>query len=103
VGSAPVLSPSVQDCVAAPPVWANYTPTAAATALMQSCVSSNATHGYGDDNDCDLTEIVLPDGSLATLFQYGASNQVGVTARYVQRVGGVVWELCGHPAPGRHP
>lgn len=70
-----VLVPTNQDCIVADQMWARYHPSAPAQQLINSCLNNTKNTGWGDDNDVDLTQMVFPNGTVATLFQYGASNQ----------------------------
>lgn len=42
---------------------------------MMQCLNSTNPDGFGNDSDVDLAEIVLPNGTVATLFQYGKRRQ----------------------------
>lgn len=68
------LSPDQKDCVLAPaPFGGWYSPSAEAQAHLSSCLSTPS--GFGNDSDVDLTEVVLANGTVVTVLQYGSGDQ----------------------------
>ena len=71
-----VLEPDASDCSVAQGWAGTYVPTSTAAGYMQACVNGSlGPHGFGDDSDVDLTEIIGDDGTVSTLLEYGSGNQ----------------------------
>lgn len=69
-----LLAPDSGDCAIAPaPFGGWYSPSAEAAAHIAACQAGDK--GFGDVSDVDVTEVVVANGSVATLFQYGPGDQ----------------------------